>query len=202
MENQIFEIATTFYKSLVLTNDALWISANKERDLEKFEEAVNKTGMMKSAFAVPLSSVTSISFNEASEQVKVKYLDESSKVKSLSIGFSDSAHSNQFGNYLGNKLGYTKQVIKETQLKPLLLNAMYLLLAIVTTVALGLIDTPAEMTDNGSSRRRNKGAFVKLIADTIGQTGVLIIGGLISAYLAYQLYKRYKNPASETVFTK
>ncbi|MEZ4907204.1 MAG: hypothetical protein R2771_06100 [Saprospiraceae bacterium] len=202
MENQIFEVAAIFYKSLVLRENELWVSQNKVGSLEKFEKAVNNTGMMKSAFSIPLTSISEISYNEASESTKLKYTNEKGKDKKLNIGFGDVAVSNQFGEYLGNKLGFKKSSTKEGQLKPLLLNGLYLLIAIGGTFFLGMMDDTSELTESGSRRSRNKGAFLKLIVDTVGQTGVFIIGGLISIYLAYKLYKRYKRPSNEILFTK
>ncbi len=200
MENQIFAIESTFYKSLVIKGDELWLSQNKVTDLEKFETAIQKTGMMKSAYAYPLSAISEISFNEASESVKLKYQDEKEKQKKLKISFGDKGLSNQFGQFLGDKLGMTKSQQQEGQIKPLLLNVFYLILAIGGTIFLAAMDDTNQLTDSGSRRSRNKGAFLKLIVDTIGQTGVIIIGTLISLYLIYQLYKRFTNPANEVVY--
>lgn len=202
MENQIFGIESTFWKSLAIKDDELWLSQNKVNDLEKFESAIQKTGMLKSAYSYPLSSISEISFNEASESVKIKYQDEKGKQKKLNIGFGDKGLSNQFGQYLGDKLGMTKSQKQEGQLKPLLLNLLYLVLSIGGTIFLGTMEDTNELTDGGTRRSRNKGAFLKLIVDTIGQTGVIIIGSLISIYLIYQLYKRFKNPAIEVVYQK
>lgn len=202
MENQIFEVAATFYKSLVLKNDELWVSQNKISNLEKFEKAVNNTGMMKSAFAIPFSTISEISFNEASESAKIKYYNEKGKEKKLNIGFGDMTTSNQFGNYLGGKLGFKKSSKQEGQLKPLLLNALYLIIAIGGTFLFGMMDDTSQITE--STRRKGSGAraILKLVIDSIGQTGVFIVGGLISLYLAYQLYKRFKNPSNEILYSK
>lgn len=202
MENQIFEVTSTFFKSLVIKNDALWLSQNKVSSLEKFEKAVNKTGMMKSAIAIPLSDISEISFNEASQSAKIKYTNEKGKEKKMNLGFGDVNLSNQFGEYLGQKLSFTKSSTQEGQLKPLLINGLSLLLALGITIFLGTMDDTSSLTDSGSRRSRNKGAFLKMIVDTIGQTGVLVIGGLISLYLAYQLYKRFKNPSNEVLYSK
>ncbi len=85
MENQIFAIESTFWKSLAIKGNELWLSLNKVSDLEKFESAVQNMGMLKSAYSYPLSSISEISFNEASESVKLKYQDEKGKQKKLNI---------------------------------------------------------------------------------------------------------------------
>ena len=202
MENQIFEVAAGISKSMLLRDDELWFSQDKVKSFEKFEKAVNKTGLLQSAYKVPLSSINEVSFNEASESAKIKYINEKGKEKKLNIGFGEVSISNQFGEHLGEKLGFTKSSTQESQLKPLLLNGLYLLLAIGGTFIFGTMEDTAEITDNNSRRGRGGRAIMKLIVDTIGQTGVFIVGGLISLYLAYRLYKRYKNPSNEIVFAK
>jgi len=100
MENQIFTIETTFWKSLVVLENEFWLSQSNVSTLEEFEQAVQKTGMMKSAFAYPLSSISKNSFNEASESVKLNYQNEKGKQKKLNIGFGDEELSNEFGYFL------------------------------------------------------------------------------------------------------
>ena len=200
MENQIFAIESTLWKSLLLKDDELWLSQNKVSSLEKFESAVQKTGMLKSAYAYPLSSISEISFNEASESVKLKYQNEKGKQKKLNIGFGEETLSNQFGHYLGEKLGLAKSQKQESQLKPLLLNLVYIIITVGATFFLATMEDSSELTDSGSRRNRNKGALMKMLVDTVGQTGVIIIGSLIAVFLIYRLYKRFKNPANEVVY--
>ena len=172
------------------------------KNLEKFEEGIQKTGMMKSSYAYPLSTISEISFNEASESVKIKYQDEKGKEKKFKFGFGDKDLSNQFGQFLGERLNMTKSQKQEGQIKPLLLNALYLIISVGMTIFLATLDDTAELAEGGSRRSRNKGAFLKLIVDTIGQTGVIILGSLISIYLGYRLFKRFKSPANEIVYQK
>ena len=202
MENQIFEVGAGISKSMLLRDDEIWFSQDNVRNLEKFEKAVNKTGMLQSAYKVPLSAINEVSYNEASESAKIKYTNEKGKEKKLNIGFGDAAISNQFGKHLGEKLGFSKSSTQEGQLKPLLLNGLYLALAIGGTFLFGMMDDTSQITE--SSRRKGSGAraIMKLVVDTIGQTGVFIVGGLISLFFAYQLYKRFKNPSNEILYTK
>ncbi|HAP60959.1 MAG TPA: hypothetical protein DCR93_16145, partial [Cytophagales bacterium] len=58
------------------------------------------------------------------------------------------------------------------------------------------------LTDGSSRRSRSRGAILKAIVDTLGQTGVIILGSLVSLFLIYRLYKRFKNPATEVQYHK
>ncbi len=197
MEDKVYNIAATFYRSLALKDNELWLSQNKVNNLDKFEKAVNHQGMMKSAIAIPLSSISNISFNEASKHTKLKYTNEKGKEKKLNIGFDDKESSNQFGEYLGEKLGFSKSATKENQLKPFLLDGLYLLITIFATFFLGTMEDTSELINSESSRRsRSNGAIVKLIVDVVGPTGVFIIGGLFSVYFFYNILRRFNNPAN------
>lgn len=202
MENQIFAIESTFYKSLAIKGDELWLSNNKESDFGTFENGIKKTGLMKAAYAYPLASITEISYNEASERIKLRYKDDNGKLKKLNIKFDDQERSNRFGAFLGEKLGMTRSQEQERQWKPLLTNLFYLIVAIGGTYALAMIDDTTELTDGGSRKSRSRGAILKMIVDTIGQTGVIVIGSLISLYLIYRLYTRFQQPANEVVYQK
>lgn len=202
MKNQIFSIESTFWKSLAISEDEIWLSQKNVKSLEKFESAVQKTGLMKNAQAYPLSSIYEVSFNEGSESVKLNYKDEKGKDKKLKIGFGDKDLSNKFGTYLGETLKLSKSQTQESQLKHLLLNLLYLVLAIGGTIWLGTMEDTSQLAEGSTRRSRNKGAFVRLIVETLGQTGVFIVGGLISAYLAYQVYSRYNNPENELVYKR
>ena len=202
MENQIFVIENIFWKSLAIKGDEFWLSQDQVSDFEKFEKGIKKTGLMKSGQAYPLSSIIEISFNEASESVKLKYQNEKGKQKKLNIGFGDKDLSNQFGQFLGEKLGMKKSQKQESQLKPLLLNCLYLIFSIGVTFVLATIEDTNELTGGGTRRSQSGKAILKLIVDTIGQTGVIIVGSLISLFLIYRLYNRFKNPAYEVLYKR
>lgn len=202
MENKIFEIESTSWKSLVLKDNEFWLSQNRISKLEKFETAIQKTGIMKSAQAYLLSTVSEISFNEASDSIKLTYKNEKGKQKKTTIGFESKELSNKFGHYLGNKLELNTTEKQEKQITLMLFSLLYLALTIGGTFFLATLEDSDELTSGGSRRSRNKGAFLKLIVDTLGQTGVIILGSLISIYLIYQLYKRFKNPANEVFYQK
>ena len=97
MEDQIFEVGAGLSKSMVLRENEIWLSQNKVKSLEKFEKAVNSTGLMKSAYTIPLDAISEISYNEASESAQIKYTNEKNKEKKLKISFTEAALSNQFG---------------------------------------------------------------------------------------------------------
>ena len=79
---------------------------------------------------------------------------------------------------------------------------MYIVIAIAGTIYLATLDDTDDLGESGSRRARSRGSLLKLIIDTVGQTGVIIIGLLVTSLLMYQLYTRYKQPAKEVVYSR
>lgn len=202
MENEIFRVGAGMYKSVLLKNNELWFSVNEVRSIEKFEKAANKTGILKSTYIVSILSISLVSYNEGFKSVKIKYKNQKGEKKKLNIEFRDNATSNNFGEFLGEKLELTKSSSQERRLKPVLLNGLYLTFAIVGTFVFGMMEDTSEITDSSRVRRSGSKAIFKLIVDTIGQTGVFFIGGLVSLYFVFQLFKRFKNPSHDIIYTK
>ncbi len=200
MENKIFDLEHGTWKSIVLTADECWLSERRMKSLEKFETAVRKSGLFNKSECVPLSAITEVSFNEASEYLKVKYRDAKQGQKKLNLGFEDKGQATQFGHFLGEKLSFSKTEKVESQLKPLLLNAFYLIVAVGGTIFLATLEDASELSGGETRRSRGNRAMLRLVVEILGQTGVIIVGSLISAIIAYRLYKRFVNPANEILY--
>ncbi len=201
MENQIFSVGAGISKSMVLTGHELWFSQNKVRNMEKFQKEITNEGLLASGFKVPLANIHEISYNEASQAAKIKYINEKGKEKKLNINFSNKDLSNQFGQYLGEKLDLFRSSSQEGKIKPLLWNVFILGIAVLMTVLMATMDDSSQLAEVGG-KNAGKAAFLKLIVDTLGQTTVVIIGALISLFLAYKLFKRFTNPSSEILYSK
>lgn len=203
MENQVFIAESVLYKSAMVRNQTIWLCADRKKSVASFEKAMKKTGIMRSTYSIPYDAIQEIKVNESSNLFKFKYINEKGKLKSLSLGFESNEDANHFGLTIGDECGMDKQYAKENQMTPLIWNALYFLLALAVSISFGIID----MSDNleeptGSAKNRGKKELFKLVYDTIGQVGICLIGGAITAYLGYKLYKRYKNPAYETTYRR
>ncbi len=204
MKDRIIFVEKAKWKSIVLTDRELWLSKEKIKSLETFGAAVNHPHQVKVvAYKYPLEKLVKLKFNETSDTVQYEYpMSRGNKV--INLKFNDEKQANEFGNYLGEQLQFKKTEFAESKLKPLLLNAFYVLVAIALTYGFGLYFDEADFESSSSSSRRNGGgrAIVRILYNTIGQTGLLIIGGLITLYLIYQLYQRFQHPAKDVVYER
>ncbi len=204
MNNPVIPINGGFlFKSFMFKGDEFWLSSNEVKSAEKFEAAKDRTGIRKSVEIFESSKIQDISFNESSNTIKLSYFNKKEKLKKLDLKFNDSKQATLYGNYLGEQLAMSKSSIQEQKTKPLLINAGYLVIAVGLTIFLGFIDDASSFEDVGSTRKtKANAALMVFLYNTIGQTGIIIIGTLISLFAAYQLYKRYKNPTNNVLFTK
>lgn len=199
MENQIIQVTEAKWKSILLNETELWLSQDKIKDFQNFERAVRYPGSFKVAgVSYSLDKIMRLRFNELSDTINLEYTS-SEKTKKVELKFNDKEQAKQFGNYLGEKLGFNRHVNQENKTTPLLKQLLYLIVVIVITVFLG---TSVDSEDVNSSNVRKGGALLRIIYDTIGQTGILILGSLISIFLAYKLYNRYQNPVNDIIYEK
>ena len=110
--------------------------------------------------------------------------------------------SNAFGRQLGQQLGLTEAVSKERKLKPLLINLVALATMIAGAIYVATIEDPSEISSGGSRKAKANAAILRIIFETIGQRACVALAVVGSLVLAYNLYKRFTNPASNIVFTR
>lgn len=200
MENQIFKLFGSYYKSFAITQDELWLSKTRFKKLDKFEAEVRKKGVLKTAYSYPFSSISNISFNEANESVTIKHKNIKNEDKKLEIEFGDKKLSNRFGHFLGHKLKMTKIQNQESKWQSSMFNAFWLIFTVGFTYFLTTLKDTIELVNSTSGKSKAVALLFKLIIDKIGHIGVVIIGALISILITYKMYKRFKNPADKILY--
>ena len=201
MENQLFTLGNGIWKRLIFKGDKFYVTDSELKSVEKFNAKIEKSGMMTTVQSFPISSMKKINYNEADEMVIVRYMNEKGKEKKLRFTFSDAKYTSQFGEDLGKKLNLTKSTVTEKQWKPMLGNLFLVVVAIGATIWLGGMDDTSGLMENTTRRNRGGAAIIKMVVDTVGSTGVYIIGSLLSLFGIYNLYTRYKNPKQDVSFS-
>lgn len=203
MKNQVVKLENTSWKSVMIAEEHVYLSSSKEKSAEGFEKTIEKSGMLTKTEAIPFASISSVKFNEATDTASLLYTNAKGKEKDLTLQIGDDEVSNEFGEFLGSHLQFGRIETQESQLKPLLLNGLYLIIAVGATIFLGTMDGADEIdSDTGSRKSQRNKAIFKFLYETLGPTGIIIVGSLISLFLGYRLYNRYKNPAKEVIFTR
>jgi hypothetical protein len=186
MQNVPFPLEGGTYKSFVFNNSKIIATSKKEPNVNELFDDSKKPGMLESRKYIDLSSINSITFNEAEANLKIEHSDGKD-----TFTFDELPKMIQAGTYLGDTLGMTKTVESEKTITPLLWNIGGSALALAATVYGGFFHHTGDL--DGS---RRKGRLVALVFDTLGPIGSLLVGGAVTAYLIYTAKKRYDNPAS------
>ena len=200
MENHVYDISGAHCKAFLLTNEEIWLSIHKQSNIEKFEKSASSTGTWRTGYKIQLQSIYEIEFNDKSESVKFRYVAE--KDKKLDIAFENKQEANAIVEYIATKLGLHKSTREENKLKPLLTNGFFLVIVVLGTISISNKHDSSEITSSGSSRNRLGARIIGWLYDTIGPTGILIAGIVISLYILFRIYKRFTQPGTVVIYTK
>jgi len=195
MRNTILSLEGKPYKSTALSDQALLVSTGRQKSMEAFLEATNSSGLLSTHKAISFDKVKRVKHNSASGSLRYVYINDKGKEKSADLDFGDATIASAFGQELAAAANLSATSAMENQAQKFLSNGAILLAVIGFTAFIALSD-PSDIQNS----RARKAGILKLIVGTVGTTGVWIIGGLIAAYLAYDLYNRYQNPATVTVW--
>jgi len=202
IENIIYPIQGEMAKTLLFTEDKIWLSGREISSLDKFQKVIEKPGMMDAVESIDINSIYEIIFKENSATLKIKYVNSKGKNKNLVPTFTSEEKAVIIANYLEQKLSLARTVNQENKTKPLLVNMLIIAGILAVSIALGLMEDTSEM-DSSTTRKNRLGAeVIKIVYDTIGPTGIILIGIASSLFVGYKALKRYKNPDSEIVLSR
>ncbi len=188
----------------IITIDAgnIFVGSTKSEEMDsvistlkdnKDKDAIE--GVLSTLKQVPFASIKKVSANLSNDMV---YIHHQGKDKSmLSVSCKDSAMARGVVESLAKNL--ETLTLQEKQLSPFSAILKPLgttaIISLFISGAYMIADAGAEEAMEASSGRRS---FLKkivwYIASTLGQTGVIILGGAILSCCAYWIFKSFKNP--------
>jgi|GEM_PF-2426060 len=201
--NNIFHVEGHNVKSVLFTETEMWLSDKTIRDIESFEKKVNNPGMLDVSAKISFDSIKSLSFKNGERHLSISYTNEKGNSKKEVITFEDEASLSGVTNYLTTALNMQESVTDENKLTALLYNLLPLAIVIGLTIFLGTMESSEEIdVDSVSRRSRSGAAIMRWLHDTLGSTGIIIAGSIISLYLIYNTYNNYKRPKQVITWSK
>jgi len=199
VKNIVINTLNNYPRSLLVTEDELWLSDSKIKDINSFKNGI--AGISSDEVTVyKLIYFQKLKHNSKSEIVRIIY-KVGNIVKKIKLEFNNQDEANVFFEFFGKKLGFRKSIEKEKKIKPLIIN-IFLLFSIVFFTY--MICDPNNITSLTTSGK--KGGIITLLFiflhATVGKYGIILIGTLIFVYSTYKLYRRFKNPANNMIFKK
>ena len=204
ISNKVIKISGSNVERMVLGENAIQLMSKSGETLEEFNETWNKTMTMATKREIKYNSIKSIIKEEGEEEVEIKYKGIAGVTNSEKLSFLESNDKDEFYNFLQSEKGFLKTEEKMSPIKSALPYLGGLALTLFLT-AFGYYQSIELATGNaveleGYSRAARRERFFNSIIETLGTNGVLLLGIAISAYTAYMIWKRYKNPPVQTQF--
>jgi len=209
MINKVFHLQhKQMIRSIVVTEDSFILSSKKEKSLESILETASKKSFLHGAEEFPLSSITEIISNESDEKFKLRHLKENGKLKKRTLVFEKTEIANEVAELLGQQARLIRNEKAENKIYPMLGSGFLLAVTAFMTGMLLFIDDASELdsTQEGYSRSarrsRSGGAILKFLYETLGTTGIAILGSTIALGIIYYGYNRWKHPAMDVAWVK
>ena len=195
--------ATT--SSLKLNEENLWFSSDKINSIEKMQAKVEKNDgkFLNYHGIIDYSAITRIKMNEKSDQIELTYPNKKGKEKSLDLAFDNVAEAHKIGDFIAGKTNLAKSTSTENKNMKLLKNLFWVLVSagITAFIAFGQdMEVDQESYSRSARRSRSFKAIVNLLHEYIGQTGIIIIGSIITLFFLYSAWKRFSNPVNDIVY--
>jgi hypothetical protein len=193
MTNRLFAVSGNKISSLLIDDDSLKFSSSKFTSADEFREGWNKKISLSTKTEVKFDKIKSVRKEENDEDIMIKYKTVVGVTGECEFKFENQSDNYVFFDYLQKVQLYQKVNEKLSPFKAIkgFLTGLGITIAIIVFCyfhALDMANGTAEESHSGKGRMLNK------IVEILGDKGVLIVGGAITAYLIYQIYKRYKNP--------
>jgi hypothetical protein len=199
-KNPIFYLDEKEWKSFLITENAILMSSKKYTDAAEMIEAGDKKSMLS------LTKTKEIALDTLE---KVSHLDNSSSLtlthggKTLSLDFGDAEKVKEVAAVLSDMRQFTVSQGSQTTFSAMTPS----LIGLGVTVGLTwLIHSMAADIASGqevdvSGRKSLYKRIFAWLAETLGTTGTLAVGGLIAFACLYFMYQAYKNPSDEYVYS-
>jgi hypothetical protein len=199
--NQVIPVSGEKIESLLIGDNALQLLSSEQNSVEEFNAAWTKTLTLATKTDIAFDGIKSITKEDGEDHIVVNYKGGMGLPKECKITFTNPTDLGEFFTFFQESKGFTRT---DEALSPFKSTLPYLFgLAVtlgVTAFGYYLADGAehGEPEPEGNTRGARKGRFYRMIAETLGTKGVLLLGLAISAYVVYMIVQHYKKPPVQT----
>lgn len=198
IKNKIISVSGEKISSLVISENELQLLDKNFSNLENFKELWDKTLTLTNKVKIEYSKIKSITKENDEEYVFVKYSGTLGMSKECKIEFTLINDQDAFYDFFQKDKNFSRTDETMSKLKAV---KSYLIGAAITIAIVTfsyfqaiIVQSPDFIETEENSRSARKTKFFHNIVDFLGPNGVLFIGGLITAFIAYKIWSKYKNP--------
>jgi hypothetical protein len=199
MLNQVFSVSGNKISSLVADADSLKFSSSGFTSVDEFLTSFVKKLSLATKVEIKYDSIKSIQKEDNAKTIVIKYKGLGGITQSCEFSFANESDNEVFFSYLEKERYFKRTAETLTPFKAISSYILGFLLTIGITAfayyeAIGIANGTLE--DSGNRKTRAFNALVGFLGDK----GVLAVGGLVTAYLGYKMWTRFKNPPNQTKF--
>ncbi|MBL7825784.1 MAG: hypothetical protein JNJ57_04080 [Saprospiraceae bacterium] len=204
IEQRVFFIEDhKYFKTMLLTPDAIRFCSKKTTDphefTEAFENAHGKTLTMTSTAHVPYSDIKRFTHLSNSGSANISYNGIKLSWPGVIKTPDGATDIHNIFTYLEKVQGFRRSEQQLGVFKAILPNLGYTALACgLTWLMYGMASGTMESSSSSGYRTRAKAEIFQAIADMLGPAGSLIIGFAAIGLAAWFLFKKLQNPPIQT----
>ncbi len=184
-----------YFKNILIDNNEIYVSEKdfgEETFLGKFNNT--KKGFVESRLKISVANITEFILNEKDYIIVLNFPEIDDETSAI-LEFKTKEEYDEVKEYLIANTQFTgakKLIGNMSWIK----NAIYTIVsAILTGVFYMASKNHEEVTIRGGRKGLKK--IIVFLVDLVGETGVLIIGGIITLGLAYWTYTKFREKGTE-----
>jgi hypothetical protein len=202
MENIVYRLSHDKWKSLMISSGFVHLSSKAHDTPLSFHGSIEKKGLLERLDKVPIAGITQMSLLPVEEELKLSWLGDKGKELEFTAEFNEERDARTVAELLATMRGLNVHERAAGKWQNMKTPGIGLLLSIAcTAITHGIaqdIRSGGDLTPTGR-RAWLKAIFIG-IAEMLGTTGTLVVGGAISLLFAYWVYKRLRSPSMELVW--
>lgn len=200
MANEIFPVNGNKIATLFLDTYSFKFSSSQINSIEDFEKAWDKKLTLAKKIEIQYDSVKAVRKEESDKEIIISYKTSVGITSQCQFSFPNANDYETFFAYLENEIGLDKE---EETLAPFkaILNYLFGLIITVAITVFGYFEAIKIANGTASEGTNGKARLFNSIVGILGDKGVLFIGGGVTCYILFQMWKRYTNPPNQVRFT-
>lgn len=197
MNENLFPVSGSKISTLLIDHDSLKFSSNRYHTSNEFKEAWDKKLSLATKTKINFEKIRVIKKEEDETNVVIRYKTKIGIVTICEFSFFNKNDYEIFFDFFEKQRYYQRRF--ET-LTPLAAASNYFLGLAITLAFTVFCHYEAVAIANGTASVPTSGkgrAFYNII-ELLGEIGVLLIGGGITAFILYKIWQRFNNPPNIT----
>jgi hypothetical protein len=201
MENRLFTISGNKVNTLLLTDDSLRMSSGTFFSVEEFEQAWEKKLTLRTKLQIRYDSIRSVTKEHQEIKFLITYKTWAGFPSECEFSLLDADDYAIFYEFLEKDLYFVKTdgaMLPFSAISRHLLGLLFVAVLTAGTMYVAM-DIGKGVKDDSEDV---KNQVFDYVVGLLGVKGVLAIGGAISCYIIYNMWKRFKDPPNRIKFAR